>query len=614
MHAPEPGLIDGMDVDQLSRFDAIQLFVQSMCRLQAGFAPTRDDLVHIADICRLVQGMPLGILMAASWSNVLTPRDIAARISAQSIDFLRADWRDVPARQRSLRAVFDHSWRLLSQHEREVFAGLSVFRGGFTEEAAQRVMDATPHVLRALMDASLLVRTPGGRYEVQDLLRDYAEGKLAEDPEGPSRARDLHCEYYAEFLWQRTGDIAGGNQGEALQEMDNIRAAWQWAVARGKAAVIRRAYHSLCRLYEVQGWMEEGRAVFTQAAEALCTKEPTGETGIAYGAALYGQAKFTTELDGCASAAPLFLQSQSILRKLGARQELAQANLYLAYLDVLGDEIEAERLLKESLTIYQELGVPWGIAWTRAIQGVVARRQGAYSRAEQCFHQALGLYRDLDHLASVGMVLAMLGVTAGLQGEQAKARRYHQESLSVAQEIGFQGQAVDQLERLGDIATLCGQFGEARARYQQALAVWSDTGNYRKTVSLLDKLGSVALAQQSYADAERCLRQAVDLAADRRDTALALLVLPNVARVLGQGESGDRSTGVRRVEQAVRVAVVASQHPQATPETKRGACKLLSELDAARSMNALATAQEPESTQDLWAVVEELLVVLRGSQ
>ncbi len=112
--------------------------MQSARRARPGFELEADDVKYVARICRLVQGMPLGIRLAAAWVEMLAPEEIAAEIG-QGLDFLETGLSDVPERQRSIRAVFDHSWDLLTEREREVFQQLSVFRGGFTRDAAQKI-------------------------------------------------------------------------------------------------------------------------------------------------------------------------------------------------------------------------------------------------------------------------------------------------------------------------------------------------------------------------------------------------------------------------------------------------------------------------------------------
>jgi predicted ATPase/DNA-binding SARP family transcriptional activator len=208
------------------RNSAVQVFLQSARRAQASFSPSKADWPHIVRICRLVDGLPLGIELAAMWVPVLSCAEIAARI-AESLEFLATEQHNVPARHRSLRAVFEHAWSLLSPQERRVFQRISVFVGGFRREAAEEVAGATLPLLRALMDRGLLRRQAGGRYDRHPLLWWYAAEKLGANPAERDAVRARHCAYYARVLEEqaaRPRDVAS-----IESDIDNVRAAWVWA-------------------------------------------------------------------------------------------------------------------------------------------------------------------------------------------------------------------------------------------------------------------------------------------------------------------------------------------------------------------------------------------------
>ncbi|MCB9451063.1 MAG: hypothetical protein H6672_06465 [Anaerolineaceae bacterium] len=220
MHFPEGDTTDGVD------YDAVQLFEQSARRVQPGFSHNGDRAV--AQVCRLTQGVPLAIELAAAWVEVMSAAEIAAEITA-SLDFLHSDLRNLPERQRSMRAVFESTWKRLSENERTLFRRLSVFRGGCTREAALTVSEATLSTLASLSDLALIVYTAGERYIIHELLRQYAEEQLAAAGETES-VHDAHSAYYAHFMVKRENDLKGGRQVEALHEIEadweNVRAAF----------------------------------------------------------------------------------------------------------------------------------------------------------------------------------------------------------------------------------------------------------------------------------------------------------------------------------------------------------------------------------------------------
>ncbi|MCB0191311.1 MAG: AAA family ATPase, partial [Anaerolineae bacterium] len=156
----------------IDRHDAIQLFVNCAKRAQPTFELTVDNLDAIINICRLVDGMPLGIELAAAWMGLLTPWEIAAEIKS-NLDFLTANWRDIPDRHQSIRSVFESSWQRLADHDKDVFQQLSVFRGGFTRQAAEQITGANLQNLMTLVNKSLIQPDYTGRYHIHELLRQF---------------------------------------------------------------------------------------------------------------------------------------------------------------------------------------------------------------------------------------------------------------------------------------------------------------------------------------------------------------------------------------------------------------------------------------------------------
>lgn len=178
--------------EEVMDHSAGQLFIQSVQRVQPGFQLAKIDVPYVTRICRLAQGMPLAIVLAASWADLLSPEEIAAEIE-NSLDFLETELHDIPARQHSIRAVFEGSWAKLDPAERELFQWLSVFRGGFTREAAEKVAGASLRSLARLVNKSFLTHDPAtGRYEVHELLRQYAAERLQTKPELVSAVQETH--------------------------------------------------------------------------------------------------------------------------------------------------------------------------------------------------------------------------------------------------------------------------------------------------------------------------------------------------------------------------------------------------------------------------------------
>lgn len=254
---------------------ALALFERSARRSSHAFmldAANRDAAVQI---CRLVGGMPLAIELAAGWVRLLSCAEIAAEVS-RSLDVLAASQRNVPERHRSMRAVFDYSWRLLSAEEQAVLAALALFAGGFGRDGVLAVAQAGLPMLMALAAKSLVQRMDAGRYMLHELVRQYAQERLTSSPAWEI-VRDRHLAYVAGLAETARDELYGTEQRLWLErlelEHDNMRVALEWAFGdRGTdpdqhaetglrlAAGIPRFWNGRGHLREGVGWLERGLA------------------------------------------------------------------------------------------------------------------------------------------------------------------------------------------------------------------------------------------------------------------------------------------------------------------------------------------------------------------
>ena len=303
--------------DQLHRaydYDAIHLFEQSAHRAGAQIVLEGDELAAAVQVCRLVDGMPLGIELAATWTPLLSCQEIAAEIQ-RSLDFLAGALHDLPERQRSLRAVFDHSWRLLTPEKRDVLSRLSVFQGGFERKAAEEVAGASLPGLLALSSKSLIRRNASGRYDLHEVVRQYAFSHLSQTPAGVETG-DRHSRYYLALLEGREPDLRSKAQVQTLcgllGEIDNLRAAWDWAVSRGLFDALAGAVRCFGCLFELMGWLEEGVALLETAIQAAAdgAKDPVrrrvmGEARAQQSLLLMRQGRFPQSLERTAQSLDL---------------------------------------------------------------------------------------------------------------------------------------------------------------------------------------------------------------------------------------------------------------------------------------------------------------------
>jgi tetratricopeptide (TPR) repeat protein len=566
-------------VESLEGYSAIQLFLRRASQVDAGFAVPQEEIPDLIRICRLVEGMPLGIELSAAWVKLLSCREIAVEIE-RSLDFLTTAMRDVPDRHRSLRAVCDHSWGLLSEAEQRAFQRLSVFRSGFEREAAERVAGASLPLLSALVNKSLVRREGTGRYVVHEVLNQYAAEKLAQAPGEEMEARDRHCAHFVAFLQRREGTLKGAGQLEALEEigadLQNVRAAWRWAVAQGKVAEIGKAAPSLWLFYEMRNLFEEGERAFAQAVVMLEAKAGQDvDLDVALGMALAFRGRFAGRLYRYKDAAQLLRRSQAILRRLGAQRELALANTLSFYPGAEDSFPDIEQVLEETLAIYRSLGDRWGIAFAltrflwlvglasarsrdaKGLQeslaigreigdqsivglclfqlGVILQSSGDYREAKQRYLESLAVFRELGDRRLVQMCLDSAGYVARALGEYEEARQVHLESLAISREEGDRLGIAGSLHNLGLVARDLGDYTEAERCFQEGLAIRREVGQQWSISISLEHLGDVALAQGNYGEARRWYQGSLEV---RRGNELARQ-MPEALRGLGEVSSAE---------------------------------------------------------------------------
>ncbi|MFQ5421357.1 MAG: BTAD domain-containing putative transcriptional regulator, partial [Anaerolineae bacterium] len=247
---------------------AVQLFVDRAQRANGRFALTTENQAQVVQLCRLVAGLPLALELAAA---LLRRHSLPQLIKAieHSLDTLTTRRRDIPPRHRSMRAVFAGSWALLDADEQALFAGLSVFRGGFSPAAAHRVTGAQLWQLQALQEKSLLQAHGVDRFWLHELLRQYA----AEQLDVSGRTTDIanrHSAHYLDGIIELAADLNGETPQVAAQqiakELDNIRQAWQTAVNQGAVNRLLPALNTLSDFYQIRGLYREGLRLFGEAA------------------------------------------------------------------------------------------------------------------------------------------------------------------------------------------------------------------------------------------------------------------------------------------------------------------------------------------------------------
>jgi tetratricopeptide (TPR) repeat protein len=511
----------------------------------------------------------------------LTPAEIAAEI-CRSLDFLETEMRDVPERQRSMRAVFDHSWRLLTDRERHAFQGLSVFRGGLTREAAQAVTGASLLELRAFVNRSLLHSTSTRRFEVHELLRQYAQEKLEASPDGGEAAQHRHCAYYSAALERWGTDLKGARQEAALAEMradqQNARAAWEWAVERGQVARLDQAVEGLCLFYDRRGRLLEGEGRCCAAVDRLAgivsgdgpalsravgpvasQRDAEGPVpGAAEGSrgdvlrvlakVLTWQASFNWGLGRREPGRRLLRQSLDLLEEpeladQDTRAERAHASGLMGVVAFgFGDREEARRWYERSLALYRALRDDWGVALYFGGFAELAFYSGAYEDARQLGEQSLALRRALGDQWGVANALTGLSAYALEQGQIDEAECFVRESIAIRERIGHRGHEF-WASRWGLARLLVkgGKFAEGHALCEEIASRCEEMGLPFVVRWSNALLGDAKLHRGQYEGARALAKMALAHSQESGDPALAIQSLYGLGLVAVVGEAYDEA-------------------------------------------------------------------------
>ena len=573
---------------EIAHFDAVRLFVQMGQRVRPDFS-LAGQKTAVADLCRLVEGTPLALELAASLLDTESPSRLLAQIR-QSFDRLATTMRDVPARHRSLRAVFDHSWALLTPAQQAALPRLALFRGGFTPQAAAAVAQASPALLAGLA-AKTLIRTTNenpaalaqnGRYSLHEVIRQYALAQLTDSQQAAAN----HAAYFAAQLQQAANALHGPAQTavahQLLADLDNCHAAWETAVTVTDVDLLRQMASGLARFYRVAGLYEAGVAAFAAAAARLPQQ---ADLHLYHALFLLERHEYTAAETAVAAAMStglsdpaLLAQAHLITAVISLRQgdtataqetiPLALAAAETAQIPWLqarawhlrgqlserkGDYAQAEQAIRQALVIYEASGDPVELARTYYALGAVLFRRGDHQAAQDLLQKALAIQRQVDPTGlSSTRVLVALGTVSNNLGQEERAVAYFQESLAVCQQMGDRANGAMAANMLGRLAAWDYKFSQAQDYYTQALTWYQAIGQPKGEADTQRYLADLALTLGQYEAAREQLTAVLETyrtIEDKRSVGTTLTRLSLAHHYLG-----DEQTAVQQAEAALAIA------------------------------------------------------------
>jgi predicted ATPase/transcriptional regulator with XRE-family HTH domain len=587
---PVPETIEVKDIGFNS---AVALFLQRAKQMKSGFTPNAEDLASITRICQVVEGLPLGLELAAAWVKVMSVNQIAREIE-RSVDFLSTSVRDMPLRHRSIRAVFDYSWSLLSEEERQVVMRLSIFRG-FTRDAMEKVAGATLFSLSSLMDKSIVRQGAPSRYNLHELFRQYAASHLEQNTDEQSAVLEKYCHYYLTLLEHSDPALRGNRQKQTLVELkadiDNLRAAWEIAVLYKRIDLLQRAALPLWYYYNLRDSLQEGESVFERAA-AMCRVQldhrspeqaarPQWEAVL--GELLSHQAQFTFRQGRVPTAGELYAASIGLLRPLHEPSALTQALTYSGVVSwIAGRFEEAWSSLNEAISIAQTMGDTWAQAQCLNFMGMVAHAQGDYGKAYDFLQESIIRARALGDTRFIAFISGQLSRAAQALGRSAEVVDLLQESLQLTTETGDRLGIGLTLEQLAIATRASGDAEEAKRLLKESIKHFADIGDMWFLGHALTLEAYFALEAGEDHQAEESFRRALKIALENQSPPNVLGALAGLATLAAKDG---------RREQALETTLFVLEHPATTQETRSHAEKLHSELAAHFSTELTEMAQ-----------------------
>jgi predicted ATPase/DNA-binding CsgD family transcriptional regulator len=523
-----------LPLERLGDYESVQLFVQRAAAYKPDFVLGEENAYTIAAICRKLDGLPLSIELAAARIRHLSPQAIFDRLQDR-LALLTGGARDLPLRQRTLRATIEWSYSLLSEEEERLFRRLAVFRGGRTLEAVEAVCNANHDLsidplngIASLVDKSLLQQATGmsigsaemvgPRYFMLETLQEYAKEKLEESGEAEA-LYTAHALYFTELAELAEPELHGPQQVEWLgrleSERDNFHVALGWAY-RNSLDLGLRLVAALNIYWNRRGYLIEGREwasdMISRARETLPNAHQASMAR-----ALYTLGFIAFRQGNLMSTRDLLGESVQIHKELQAREEGDTRGL-VESLNILGivasrlENMQARRRLHEkALELARQVGDKWGIARSLYQLGHVARLTGDYALGRSLFEESLALFQESGDKFNIGLALVGLGQMAERQADYQQARRLFEQSLSVFKELGDKWGIAGALYCLACSYLGLKDYERARTALEENVALTEELGTRGDMAEALEKLGRVAYFQGDYAGAHLLYKRSLSL-------------------------------------------------------------------------------------------------------
>jgi len=529
--------VDKVSIENVGNYDALNLFVSQVAKKQSHFALDENTLPIAVQICNALEGLPLGVELAASTISELGYEVVASKI-AHDLDALDTTTTNIEPRHRSLHAAFEVSWDLLSQPQQEILGRLSVFPDEFGPVAASEITGATTADLFSLAAKSLLYRKMSGRYSFHEAIRHFVR-KKSNLTENFTVIRERHALFYASFLAEKNDHLQSDEQTTALAEIQseyaNLNLAWHWLVDNKRAIELMRCMDSLHLFFSIRSYLQEGVKWFKYAVQNI---QDLKGNELVTGMLLWrlGSLAYHTRENELAFSS--LLRSQEILTEVKAYRELAFCWLYLGWAHQREkDFTNAQNFCQKSLEHFRSIGDILGQSYALTLSGAIQNRQGNNLDAKIFYDQALTLCRRSGNLNLLIIILNRLGDLACYEGHYEFAVKLFEECLEISKNLNDSYNQAILLNNLGTIYHTWNDYTLARSFYQRSLEICREIGDQDGLALALNNLGELSTAQGDYPAALKYSHDALQIAEQLQEIWTIIVCLNSLGEIycaLGQ--------------------------------------------------------------------------------
>lgn len=604
-------LIEGLRLPQTAEemssdgMEAVELFRERAEQAGADLNLSIADNETVVRICKMFDGMPLGIELAAAWTPTLSLLEIA-EATGKSFDFLSTTVFDIPERHRSLRAAFESSWSLLTDELQKAFSKLTIFRGGFVLEAAQQVAGVSPEQLSALMNRSLLYRTQAGRFSIHSLLQQYAAEKLREQEALEKEIQDRFCSYFVNMVTRREKDLMGPRmlqvRDEIWLEMDSVRAAVHRAGMYWSEQTAREMIISLVCFYAIHGW-QEGVLALRDLAQirrnALIARGAPGPSkDPVFLSACIHQAFYQCNLGLISESEAISRECLEGLRQPGMERELSVCLHNLGVnASYRGEYEDARDFLEEAIVIgqkYDHILWPTFLFWL----GNLYFQIGEYEQGLLTLQKSYDIFDRKGTLWGTAFALSKIAMAEDGLEEHARAKQHHQEALSEFERLESMAGKAYALSRMSMSAYFLEQYPEAEQLAQQGYEVFEEIGHRWGICTSLCGLGFANIGLGNREKAKAYFMDALEESRPDQIVPQSLYALIGLACCLAQEG---------KEEKALEVIRYIKKHPETPSIYLKQASRWISNRGKTLSWYSKQKAGRDDEMETLDVVVKRLL-------